>query len=135
MPPVTEGIIMNTTCLPWPRSALIAIGLSAALVAGGAAGQAPPAAEIPVETPVVGDKPALPEAPPEIVEPVLPSKLDDPDAVFRRLDVAGRGYLTRDDTEELLGFDDAFRAADPKRSGKLTPVQFRKAWSIYRSKK
>lgn len=71
--------------------------------------------------------------PPEIIKPALPSDLKSADAVFDELDAARRGYVTRHDTKDLLGFGNAFRAADRQRSGKLTRAQFRKAWAIYKA--
>jgi hypothetical protein len=41
---------------------------------------------------------------------------------------------TPEDTKDLIGFDDAFRAADTRRSGRLTLTQFKKAWAIYKEK-
>lgn len=70
--------------------------------------------------------------PPEIIKPVPPKKLESAESVFRALDVKNRGYVTREDTKDLLGFEDAFRAVDKRRSGRLTQEQFRKAWSIYK---
>ncbi|WP_157651249.1 EF-hand domain-containing protein [Dechloromonas denitrificans] len=71
--------------------------------------------------------------PPEIVKPVPLSELKNADAVFNELDLAGRGYVTREDTKELIGFGEAFLAVDAKGSGKLTREQFRKAWALYKS--
>ncbi len=80
--------------------------------------------------------PLPPTTPPELVKPALPlSEIDSAEAVFRKLDVTKRGYVSLEDTKDLLGFKDAFSAADTRNSGKLTLAQFKKAWSIYKSKK
>ena len=80
--------------------------------------------------------PLSPTAPPELVKPAVPpSEINNAEAVFRKLDVGKRAYVTREDTKDLLGFDDAFRAADTQRSGKLTLTQFKKAWAIYKENK
>lgn len=79
--------------------------------------------------------PTPPAAPPELVKPVLPSELQRAESVFRKLDVAQRGYVTLDDTKDLIGFEAAFRSADGTDSGKLSLAQFRKAWANYTAKK
>lgn len=106
--------------------ALAAAALLAALNVQGADGGAPD-----TEKPVASPLPAT--TPPEIIKPALPSDLLSADAVFDELDTGRRGYVTRADTKDLLGFGDAFRAADSRRSGKLTRAQFRKAWAIYKA--
>lgn len=87
----------------------------------------------PTGPPVVA--PGSPTAPPEIIKPALPSELENADSVFRKIDVDKRGYVTLDETKDLLGFEEAFKEVDDKESGRLTPAQFRKAWSIYKAKK
>lgn len=127
---------MNTTrCLRVLACATLA--LFAALPLGGAGeaqAQFNGAAQV-IDPPPVGPpaiSPLSPTAPPELVKPALPSELQTAESVFRKLDVARRGYVTQEDTKDLLGFDDAFRAVDTGGSGKLTPKQFKKAWSIYK---
>lgn len=79
--------------------------------------------------------PLSPAAPPEIIKPGVAAKdADDPEAIFKKLDVGQRGYLTPAETKDLLGFDESFKAAD-QGSGRLTLAQFKKAWALYRSKK
>lgn len=88
----------------------------------------------PVGPPAVS--PLSPTAPPELVKPaVAPSEINNAEAVFRKLDAGKRGYVTPEDTKDLIGFEDAFRAADTQRSGRLTLTQFKKAWAIYKEKK
>lgn len=80
--------------------------------------------------------PLAPTAPPEIIKPgVPPSEVNNPEAIFRKLDVGKRGYVTLAETKDLIGFADAFRAADSQGSGQLTLAQFKKAWAIYKAKK
>lgn len=115
--------------LLWPTLVLlVAPALSAAASEALAQG-----AGAPTGPPVVS--PDSPTAPPEIVKPVLPSEFDEPDKVFKRIDADKRGYVTLDETKDLIGFKDAFQAVDSNGSGKLTPAQFRKAWAIYKTKK
>jgi len=88
----------------------------------------------PVGPPAVS--PSSPTAPPELVKPAVPpSEINNADAVFRKLDAGKRGYVTLEDTKDLIGFEDAFKAVDTQRSGKLTLTQFKKAWAIYKAKK
>ncbi len=88
----------------------------------------------PVGPPVVS--PLSPTAPPELVKPAVPpSEINNADAVFSKLDAGKRGYVTPEDSKDLIGFEDAFKAVDTQRSGKLTLTQFKKAWAIYKAKK
>ena len=122
----------NATCILCRNLALTAaVAVIAALNLNGAHGQMPsdqiPSADKPTASPL----PAT--TPPEIIKPVPPSELNNADAVFNELDFGRRGYVTRQDTKDLIGFDEAFRAVDTKGSGKLTRAQFRKAWSLYKA--
>ena len=54
-----------------------------------------------------------------------------PESAFKKLDVAGKGYVTRDDTKELEGFDPVFQQNDGNHDRKLTPDEFRRAWTTY----
>jgi hypothetical protein len=88
----------------------------------------------PVGPPAVS--PLSPTAPPDLVKPAVPpSEINNADAVFRKLDAGKRGYVTPDDTKDLIGFEDAFKAVDTQRSGRLTQAQFKKAWDIYKTRK
>jgi hypothetical protein len=89
-------------------------------------------AGVPTGPPAIS--PVSPMAPPEIVKPVPVSELGSAESVFDKLDRTHRGYVIREDTQELIGFEDAFSAAEVKGSGKLTLPQFRKAWAIYKRK-
>lgn len=117
-------------CWSSPRTLLAVLALSAA-AAGNGAVLAQGAGE-PLGPPTVS--PASPTAPPEIFKPTLPSELQSADRVFKELDIANRGYLTLDDTKNLIGFEKAFKAEDSKGSGMLTLPQFRRAWTIYTRK-
>lgn len=116
-------MMKNMTYTLCRSMALTATIVFAALNLNGAHGQMPG-----------DDSPVLPaRTPPEIIKPVLPGELENADAVFNELDLAGRGYVTRQDTKELIGFGEAFLAVDSKGSGRLTREQFRKAWALYKS--
>ncbi|HSG22039.1 MAG TPA: hypothetical protein VLA64_03685 [Azonexus sp.] len=107
--------------LVWTAAALFAaIGLNGAQ--GGMPG---------VEQPVASPLPST--TPPEIIKPAQPSALKDADAVFNELDLSRRGYVTLQETKDLIGFGEAFRAVDTKGSGKLTRAQFHTAWAPYKS--
>jgi hypothetical protein len=64
-------------------------------------------------------------------KPIPPSRSELPDSAFRKLDVAGKGYVTRDDTKELEGFDAVFQQNDGNHDGRLTHDEFKRAWSTY----
>lgn len=104
--------------------ALAAVGCNAAQ------GEAPPDGSPGAGKPAVSPLPAT--TPPEIIKPVPLSDLKSADAVFKQLDHKRRGYVTRHETKDLIGFEDAFRAVDRTGSGRLTPAQFRKAWALYK---
>jgi len=104
---------------------LTAPGLSAALDQA----QQPDGAADPGK-PAASPLPAT--TPPEIIKPVPLTELINADAVFDELDPGRRGYVTRQDTKDLIGFGDAFQAIDTKGSGKLTRAQFRQAWARYK---
>jgi hypothetical protein len=111
----------------WAAVAL-AIGLATAAATLGAGddeddARIPPASPLPATTP------------PEVYKPASPDELANADKVFDKLDADRRGYVTREDTKDLLGFEDVFIDIDKADSGKLTREQFRKAWAIYRSKR
>jgi len=123
--------IMKEASCSWYRSLALSAVLLTALNVHGAEGGAPPGDMPDAGKPAASPLPAT--TPPEIIKPVLPSELKSADAVFDELDVGRRGYVTRQDTKDLLGFGDAFRAVDSRRSGKLTRAQFRQAWAIYKA--
>ncbi|MGB4062408.1 MAG: diguanylate cyclase [Azonexus sp.] len=52
-------------------------------------------------------------------------------SVFKILDSADRGYVTKADTKALAGFSSFFDRLDIKQTGKLDGVLFRKAWREY----
>jgi len=64
-----------------------------------------------------------------------PSKAESPDTAFRKLDYSGKGYVTKDDTSALSGFEKAFQDNDANHDGKLTADEFRKAWSEFSGNK
>ena len=68
-------------------------------------------------------------------KPIIPSKAEMADAAFKKLDAAGRGYVTKEDTKGLTGFDSAFELADANHDGKLDVTEFKKAWASYTGRK
>ena len=63
--------------------------------------------------------------------PIPPSRSELPDSAFKKLDIGAKGYVTRDDTKELEGFDPVFQQNDGNHDGKLTQDEFKRAWSTY----
>ena len=63
------------------------------------------------------------------------SKSDSPDVVYKSIDVNGRGYVLRTETERISGFGDAFDKADKNHSGRLTRDEFNSAWMDYQANK
>lgn len=64
-------------------------------------------------------------------KPIIPSKAEMPDSAFKKLDPTGKGYVSKEDTKELNGFDQAFAQADVNKDGKLNEAEFDKAWASY----
>jgi hypothetical protein len=62
---------------------------------------------------------------------VPPGKTETPDSAFRKLDPNTKGYVNREDTTQLPGFNTAFQRADADKDGKLSPSEFNQAWAIY----
>ncbi|MBL8484223.1 MAG: EF-hand domain-containing protein [Rhodocyclaceae bacterium] len=62
---------------------------------------------------------------------IAPGKSETADSAFLKLDIKSKGYVTKDDTKVLEGFDKSFTKHDDKRDGKLSLAEFRKAWSMY----
>ena len=56
-------------------------------------------------------------------------RLADPE--FKRLDSNRDGYLSREESRKIGGFDQAFNEADDNRDGKLDAAEFIKAQSIH----
>ena len=61
----------------------------------------------------------------------VPSKSEMADSAFKKLDASGKGYVAKNDTKSLDGFDKIFDKVDSKHTGKLTYPQFRQAWQQY----
>ena len=64
-------------------------------------------------------------------KPIPPSRSELVDSAFKKLDSAHKGYVTRDDTKELEGFDAVFQQNDGNHDGKLMPDEFKRAWNTY----
>jgi len=71
----------------------------------------------------------------EMAKPVPPSKSELADSAFKKLDPNGKGYVAKEDTHGLEGFDRIFDKVDSKHTGKLDQAQFKKAWSQYAAEK
>ena len=109
--------------VPMSASSIKALSLLAAfaLFGAGSDAAAADAASKPLTAP-----PALSD-----VKPIPPSRSELPDAAFKKLDIAGKGYVTRDDTHELDGFDAVFERNDRNHDGRLDPDEFKRAWAMY----
>lgn len=57
--------------------------------------------------------------------------VEPPSAEFRKLDVNRDGYLSREETRKIRGFEKAFSEADDNRDGRLDASEFVKAQSIH----
>jgi hypothetical protein len=47
------------------------------------------------------------------------------------MDASHIGYVTKEQTAKLSGFDKVFTQADKNKDGKLDPDEFKVAWAIY----
>ena len=65
----------------------------------------------------------------------IPNKSEPASSAFKQLDVSHRGYVTKEETAALKGFDKLFGKADTNRDGKLSPSEFRVAWAAYANNK
>jgi hyperosmotically inducible periplasmic protein len=50
---------------------------------------------------------------------------------FSKLDTNRDGFLSRDETRKITGFDKAFKEADDNRDGKLDAAEFTKAQAVH----
>ena len=64
-------------------------------------------------------------------KPMIPGRAETPDSAFRKLDAAGKGYVSKDDVKGLSGFDSVFQQNDGNHDGNLTQDEFRRAWTTY----
>lgn len=76
-----------------------------------------------------------PGASTEMAKPVPPNKSELADSAFKKLDPNGKGYVAKEDTRGLEGFDRIFDKVDSKHTGKLDQAQFKKAWKQYAAEK
>ena len=65
---------------------------------------------------------------------MYPARTDSVDTAFTRLDAGGKGYVTKDQTQAMDGFNKSFEAADMNHDGRLTRDEFNKAWTDYSKK-
>jgi len=70
-------------------------------------------------------------ASPSATMSVPPSKTETPDSAFKKMDPNAKGYVSKEDTAQLQGFDTAFQRADANKDGKLSQSEFNQAWAIY----
>ena len=121
---------MNRTSLLRRNSLLTAIVASCALGIAGAviaADTYPPTTQQPGA--MTTTQPMAP------ARAMAPGKSELPDAAFKKLDASGKGYVTQDEAKTLAGFDQSFQANDRNHDGKLTPDEFKNAWTEYSGKK
>ena len=93
---------------------------------------APPVTNVapvpPMGTP--GVSPVAPGNQPLTGQNRIPSRSDTAGNAFRTLDTANRGYVTKSDTDRILGFT-GFENADVNRDGHLTVEEFANAWKSF----
>lgn len=65
----------------------------------------------------------------------VPGKAELAPSAFGKLDANRRGYVTREDTTQLNGFDNAFQQADANKDGRLSQDEFNRAWNLYSNQK
>lgn len=68
---------------------------------------------------------------PKQMPAMTPNKSETASSAFEKLDAAHAGYVTREQTAKLDGFEEAFTQADKKKDGKLDRDEFKAAWAIY----
>jgi len=61
----------------------------------------------------------------------VPDKSDSAETAFKKLDRAGKGYVTLEDVAVLPGFATAFTNADSSHLGRLNLIGFTQAWAAY----
>lgn len=97
------------------------------LAAGTAFAQAQPT------TPAQQANPGYSSAPTQMAA-TTPSKSETAPSAFEKLDASHSGFVTREQTAQLDGFDKAFTQADKNKDGKLSQDEFNVAWAIYTGK-
>lgn len=70
-------------------------------------------------------------ADPAVLPTMVPGKMETADSAFAKLDIGKKGYITKEDTDVLDGFEDSFAAADINNDKKLTPDEFIQGWENY----
>ena len=62
---------------------------------------------------------------------VTPGKSETAGSAFGKLAPSGSTFVTKEQSDKLVGFDRAFSEADRDRDGKLNKDEFATAWAIY----
>lgn len=88
--------------------------MAASMVAYGATDVAPTESTDPAELPTM-----------------VPSKQENADSAFAKLDIGKKGYLTLPDTKVLSGFERVFQTTDTDHNNRLTPEEFIPGWEAY----
>ena len=83
-------------------------------------------AQYPATTPAQSQAPS-----PTQMSAMTPNKSETAASAFEKLDAAHAGYVTKEQTTKLDGFDKAFTQADKNKDGKLDRDEFKAAWAIY----
>ncbi len=66
---------------------------------------------------------------------IVPSRSELPMSAFNKLDSENKGYVTRQDVQQLDGFGNAFAQADQNHDGRLNASEFNSAWASYTGNK
>ena len=90
------------------------LAMAASMAAHGATDVAPTESTDPAELPTV-----------------VPSKQENADSAFAKLDIGKKGYLTLADTKVLSGFERVFQTTDTDHNNRLTPEEFIPGWEAY----
>lgn len=119
--------------ITWKKasSLLVTAFLSAGFGLAGVAAAADTSAPPPGSTAQPATNASKPMAPAMETKVAAPSKAEAPDTAFHKLDTSSKGYVTKDDTKSLSGFEKAFQDNDNNHDGKLSNDEFRKAWAEF----
>ena len=101
-----------------------------ATVAGCLAMAGPAAAQSKSTTPAQSQTPSY-SSTPTPMSAVTPNRSELASSAFAKMDASHIGYVTKEQTAKLSGFDKVFAQADKNKDGKLDPDEFKVAWAIY----
>ena len=118
------------------KHAVLAIAIAGAVGFAGAGFAQYQQAQPPTTRPAAADtKPATYKAMTTDTKPIVPNRSETSDSAFKKLDPGNKGYVAKENTRELSGFDQAFQQNDANHDGRLSSDEFQKAWMSYTGNK